>query len=298
MTAARGQRRRVVAALFAVAILAGGATLGCRSDDGSAPQRAGDPVRLSGAEQPPPDRLEAPTVRQRDLLTDGVAAWQRGDEAGAVDTLQTLRATTTPSAERIEGTRLLAEIHYAAGRYDDAIDALLDLRASAPPDARSEYVLGRAFLGAGMLVEAEDALRRAIRIDPAWIRGYVALQSLLADVGRTEDAEAVVVSLERELYRMAGQLDGETPRDRRLEIVQALGDGVVDPRLARTLTHALDDPDDAVRAAACDALARAGSARVVPTLRTVASSDEDDAVRARATEAIAAIEARAAQAPD
>lgn len=280
-----------VGARLALALAMAFCIAGCPGAD-SGPDR---PVRVSegaAAEVAPPNEVEAPTVQQRDLLAEGVSAWQRGAEDAAIAALSALRDTETPSQERIDGTRLLGEIHYAAGRYDAAIDALLELRASAPPDARSEYVLGRAFVGAQMLVEAEDALRRAIRIDPAWIRGYVALQSLLLDVGRVEDAEAVVVSLERELYRMAGQLDGDTPRDRRAELVAALGEGVQDPRVARILTHALDDSDDGIRAAACDALAVVGGPQVESALQRVVDSDEDEAVRARATEALRQIRSR------
>lgn len=80
----------------------------------------------------------------------------------------------------------------AAGEYDLALDAFSRARLEEGPTAEVYSSLGSANLGLGRLGQAEDLLRRAVKIDPDWPEALNNLGVVLLERGKTAEAEQIL----------------------------------------------------------------------------------------------------------
>jgi tetratricopeptide (TPR) repeat protein len=108
----------------------------------------------------------------------------------------------------IESVLRLAHGHLKAGRYDDAIPALLQAARLLPDNPVVFDDLGRAYLLTRRLPEAVTALRRAIALRPTFARTHCSLGLALAQAGDYEAALAAhrrAIELEPRLSEAHGR---------------------------------------------------------------------------------------------
>lgn len=112
------------------------------------------------------------------LLERGLVLQGRGDAQGAVAIFRTALARDQQNSELIVN---LAAALVAAGAYDEADRQIAPIVESQPNIAEAQYVLGRARLGRGNLVDAIRLFERATELDAtrADFRAYAAEANLL-----------------------------------------------------------------------------------------------------------------------
>ena len=133
----------------------------------------------------------------------------------------------------------VAEANLAMVLYDRdrAREALPHIRASVAMDpaiSSSQYTLGRVLEATGDTAGAEQALRQAITLDPAFVRPYRALADLRRKAGYQSEALSLLTK--------AAQLD-EHDASARAELAAARGD--VNGALAEYANAIQQSPDDA-----------------------------------------------------
>lgn len=106
------------------------------------------------------------------LLQQARAESGAGNAAGALESLRRARALA-PNAEDVLGA--YAQVALAAGLPIQAINVLDPLTRMCPGVAQYHYLLGVAYLQAGGLENATDALQEANRLEPARSRTLTAL---------------------------------------------------------------------------------------------------------------------------
>jgi tetratricopeptide (TPR) repeat protein len=81
-----------------------------------------------------------------------------------------------------------AEALYHQGRYNEAADAFRTYTEQHPDNVWGHYMLGLAHWKAGRSLEAEEALVRALTIDPSHLKARQNLARVLLDDGRPGEA--------------------------------------------------------------------------------------------------------------
>lgn len=234
------------------------------------------PVVASSEDTDEPLAFEPASETQEELYATAFASLQAGNDDLALTALIALAEAESPHSEvRASGVLLLSELYHQRGETERALRWLESLRATTPPNAQLEYVIGRTWMDNGQYVEAEDALRRAIRRDPEHVRAYLALGSMLESNGRVDDAGEIMLAFEREVYRMGDELAADqTSIERRADIVARLARGVPDVRLSRALLAGLA-PRSGVRAEALAALRVVGTVDALASLDAIANDADD-----------------------
>lgn len=97
----------------------------------------------------------------------------------------------------VSAYRLLGYSYLAAGRTQEAIAVLVKGKEMSPGDAQLNVYLGTAKSRVGLLNEAEDAYRQALRIQPENQEALSRLGIVLMQQGKLGDAVTV---MERSLY--------------------------------------------------------------------------------------------------
>jgi predicted O-linked N-acetylglucosamine transferase (SPINDLY family) len=123
--------------------------------------------------------------------------WRNGRRQEALRMCQGLATGQLPI--RAEALALLAEMHTAVGRPDQALSTLQQLSKLTPQDAAVWRRLGYAELSRGACTEAVAAYSRAIELDPDCARAHNNLGQALMRLERRAEAIAS--------YRRATQLD-------------------------------------------------------------------------------------------
>jgi tetratricopeptide (TPR) repeat protein len=157
-----------------------------------------------------------------------------GDAAGALATLDRARALA-PNAEEVLSA--VAQVSLAARAPVRAIRALVPLTRLAPTVAPHHYLLGVAFMQAGDMPEAVEALLQAERLDPAHNLTSIALGIALNNRKMFDDARPRLLrALDREpdnVEAMAAMAETE----------EGAGDlDAAERRAARTLASAPTHP--------------------------------------------------------
>ena len=229
----------------------------------------------------PPSRFELSTTAQQDLRRQAITSLERGDTDTAVTALIGLSDTDTISETRAVGMLLLAQLYHDSGDLARSLAVLDTLRASTPPSAEFEFVYGNTLIEQGRLADAEVALRRALRINPEFIRAYPTLAGVQASQDRQSDAETTLLAMERSVLNLAVALTESTHRERKLEVIDSLRLSFRHAEVARALTLALDDENDEVVEAALRELDRVATIDVIPALQRLAEGAGPHAERAR-----------------
>jgi predicted O-linked N-acetylglucosamine transferase (SPINDLY family) len=123
--------------------------------------------------------------------------WRSGHRQEALQMCQGL--TTGQLPVQAEALALLAEMHVAVGRPDEALSTLRQLAKLTPQDAAVWRRLGYAELSRGAFAEAFAAYNRSIEIEPDCARAHNNLGRALTRLGRRSEAIAS--------YRRATQLE-------------------------------------------------------------------------------------------
>lgn len=225
-----------------------------------------------------------PAELQVELLQGARAALMNGNTEEAFDLLARLRTTDTISYELRDGTLLFAELLEARGRQSEALRVLSEFAMHIPPDGDVLYVLGRMYLRAGDLREAERALRDATRAAPELLRGWIALAELLEDTQRADEAEEIMVHYERHLYRLASMIERSSTQEERIAAIHQFRVALPDPRISRILARALRNDSIDVQHAALMALEHVGTKNAMAALEAYAASSPNAELRQRAQE--------------
>jgi hypothetical protein len=141
--------------------------------------------------------------------------------------------------------------------------------------------------------EAEAALRRSIRIEPAFLPAYVSLIKLFKDAGRAEQVSEISLQFERQTKAVGEKLNSQIPDEEKIRVVQELSFTGEDPLVTRAIMEALDDKSLDVRGNAAVALAQVGTVDAIPALTAMGNMAEMEQLKQVASMAIEAIKTRA-----
>ena len=102
-------------------------------------------------------------------------------------------AAPAPGGAPVDSNKLAADINAAmalsqAGKADEAIAAYEAVLAKAPGVPLVHYNLGNAYKKKGDVPKAEEAMRRAVELNPLFVDGWVGLATLLAEGGKRDEA--------------------------------------------------------------------------------------------------------------
>jgi hypothetical protein len=234
---------------------------------------------------------------QNELFELAADAMRAGRQDAAITALLTLSETAEPSEVRGRGMLLLAAIYLEQERHDQVMRVLSDLRASAPPMAQLEYMLGLSHEGMGDIPAATTSLRNATRIDSAYLPPYIELIRVFQEHDRPADAEEISILFERQVARMGEELDSSAPKAQKQAVLERLAEVQPDERVSRAAARGVDDEDDQVALYALAALVQIGTPSAIPTLRAIVENPRSADHAQLATVAMEYIETRAAQAP-
>jgi tetratricopeptide (TPR) repeat protein len=107
----------------------------------------------------------------------------------------------------------LALVEYRLGRFSECQQRLMDLNQGGSPQSRVYNLLGWCFLKQGHAKEAQQALEKAIELDPSQESNYLDLALILASHRRLPDALAVAKECARNqptsyrTYLMKGMIE-------------------------------------------------------------------------------------------
>ena len=91
-------------------------------------------------------------------------------------------------AESVQGLLLRGQLFIAEDRPREAVDALEELKKTAPRLARVRYTLGLAYLQSEILDRGEAELSKTLEIDPYFVPAYIRLSQLKLNMGFPEAA--------------------------------------------------------------------------------------------------------------
>lgn len=242
------------------------------------------------------DRFSEPTPRQTELRETAIAALQYGQLDTSITALLALRDTEPMSEVKASGLLLLSELYFQQERIDDSLAVLEALRPASPPQGQLEYLLGRTYHRLSRAMEAEDAWRRAIRLEPDFLRSYVALADVLRSAGRTPDAEEVQLAYERQVQLLSGRV-GEGPDEERIAAIEALAQAVPDERVSRAIVPALQSSNPMLKVTAAMALAEVGTASALEPMVAARTTAGDGQVSALIDQAVAQLQQRLSATP-
>jgi len=270
--------------------------------DGSADTAAADPAEQVPVEGSSNDGARlvtefAPASEgQNELFELAADAMRAGRQDAAITALLTLSETTEPSEVRGRGMLLLAAVYLEQERHDQVMRVLNSLRASAPPMAQLEYMLGLSHEGMRDIPAATTSLRNATRIDSAYLPPYIELARVFQEHDRPADAEEISILFERQVARMGEELDSAASRAEKQTVLERLAEVQPDERVSRAAARGVDDDDEQVALYALAALVQIGTPSAVPALRTIVENPRNADHAQLATVALEYIEARATQA--
>ena len=153
-----------------------------------------DILRRSGHPERAVDLLRPAAKRQNDVrLFNALAVCQLelGDTEGA---LESYKVTVSESAEQalvVEARMGLASIMLARGAWEEALDHLAHARTIAPKNADVHYTLGLYHALNQDHLQAVDAYREAVELNPQKIRGHLGQAESLIELGKLDDARSV-----------------------------------------------------------------------------------------------------------
>lgn len=233
---------------------------------------------------------------QNELFELAADAMRAGRQDAAITALLTLSETTEPSEVRGRGMLLLAAVYLEQERHDQVMRVLNSLRASAPPMAQLEYMLGLSHEGMQDIPAATTSLRNATRVDPSYLPPYIELARILQENDRSADAEEIGILFERQVARMGEELDSAASRTEKQTVLERLAELQPDERVSRAAARGVDDDDEQVALYALAALVQVGTPSAIPTLRTIVENPRNADLAQLATVAVEYIETRATQA--
>ncbi len=115
----------------------------------------------------------------------GLAAYQRGDSAAAVEAISQAVAANPAQPDYYSNLGLALR---ANGQPQQAVEAYRKALTLAPHDAGIHNNLGSALYAMQQLEEAAASLRTALQIEPEYPEAWFNLGNVLADQGQTTDA--------------------------------------------------------------------------------------------------------------
>lgn len=113
--------------------------------------------------QPTGDEADEARTSSDPVLQQVVAHLEAGEDAEALQLLETLRESEEPP---VEGLALLGAVYVQTGRPAEALEVLVPLTQLDPPDPAVLYNAGRAALAMGRLQPAAELLRRSVQVKP------------------------------------------------------------------------------------------------------------------------------------
>ena len=242
-----------------------------------------------------PTEFVSNTAEQETFRGLAFQALDVGDIDTAMTALLALRDTSEQSELRASGVLLLSELYNVQGQSSEAIELLLDLRTTAPPFGELEFILGRTYMETGLNGEAEVAFREAMRLQPSFLRTYLAHGGLLASVGRSEEAAEIFALYEQQVQTMAETLESEVSVEAKLQVIDQLGLSLPDDRLSAALGVALNDESLAIQAAAVVALAEVGTVEAIEALSALYERTTVEELSSRIEQAIIIIQQRSGE---
>ena len=121
----------------------------------------------------------------RAALAEAMRRFEQGDRAGAT---QALERVLTADADDAGALLLQARLRLGAGQPLAALEVAEYMELRLPDDYRGPFVAGLALAGLGRLREAQEALDRALRLNPEAAEAFAARAAVRERLGETDQA--------------------------------------------------------------------------------------------------------------
>ena len=249
----------------------------------------------SGSETSPsrdPQGLVPPTDEQLEALDRGKRALAEGRDDEALAALTAAWSAPTSGAAVSAG---IAVTELLETRGDVAATRAIfeSLLARAPRVPEVQILAGRFFVRQHEESRAVEALRTAIELQPEFVPAYTDLGTLLARLGRNEEAAAVLLEYELQLEKLIRRLeDANAPLADRLAVAD-LFSTVVDERLTEVLIRVLRGEAPELRVAAGSALADDDAPEALVALAEAALAERHPVARRAMADSLRRARARA-----
>ena len=216
------------------------------------------------------------TPRQTRNLEQGKAMLQAGDKEAATAHFQAASHGPLTGA-RVSALLALGDVYREQDRLQECVAIHEEAARIAVGVPEVQLQLGRAYTAMGRLAKGEEALRRAVHLEPRLLAAWVDLGALLARSGRQEEAAQALLTYEKYLFDLVGRLRDGDEADR-LAAVDALS-LTSDDKAVEALTHTLADPSAQVRAAAAEALGDSAAVAAFTAIEAHLASERSEEVR-------------------
>lgn len=216
------------------------------------------------------------TPSQARNLEQGKALLQAGDKEAAQVHLQAA-AQGPMTGARVSALLALGDIYREEGRMAESVAIHEDAARIAVGVPEVQLQLGRAYVAVGRQAQGEEALRRAVKLEPRLLAAWVDLGALLTRQGRGKDAAEAFLTYEKYLFALVEELRVGGEADR-LAAVDALS-LASDEQALEALVATLGDPADTVRAAAAEALGDSAAREALVAVEGHLKSERSEEVR-------------------
>lgn len=234
-------------------------------------------------------KLPPGTPKQLQNLEQGKAMLQAGDKDAAAAHFEAAAYGDVTGA-RVSALLALGDLERERGRTAETVRLHEQAGNIAPGVPEVQLQLGRAYLLVGRTNDAEEALRRAVKMEPRLLAGWIDLGALLARDGRQAEAAQAYLTYEKYLFDLVKRLKAGDEGDR-LAAVDALSLAAGDDKAIEALAEALADPASTVRASAATALGDSGAPGAGAALTKALASERSEEVKLALTQASARLRA-------
>ena len=120
-------------------------------------------------------------LRRAEVLID--IGFREGDDARVAEGNAVADAVLAREDDKPEALFVLAKVHLARKRYEDAVASLRRALDARPDWSQAHYLLGTALLFQGDVAGARGEVTRSIELDPNFVDGYKMLSRIHARLG-------------------------------------------------------------------------------------------------------------------
>ena len=232
--------------------------------------------------------LDAPTLRQEELRGFAQQALDQGSINLAIAASISLLETPENSAVKLTGAMLLSDLYLETGETAQAIAVLDTLISTFPPMAETAYLYGQTMASISDWPAAETHLRRAIEIDPYFLRSYRQLINVLVEQGERERAIEVSTDYDHTLGLIINFVNNEDANTtERLASLENLILAEPDLRIDQSMINLLDSGSEILATAAIQVLANIGMSQSSAALEAYAETGTNEEINGLARQVAA-----------
>lgn len=234
----------------------------------------------------PDDAMGPGTEEQQQLLIRAKSAFLNEQWEEAEKRFKELTKLGPVSGPQVTAYIALGSIYNDSDRGEEAQALYTELLEKAPETPEVHFVMARTLAEQDETTRAMRAYEKTIKLQPDYLQAVVELGGLYAKSGRKEEAEKMLYSYEKKVYKLATELESpDAAPERKLELLEIFS-FVNDDRANQAIAKTVLDPDPAVRERAIWLAVDLELGSIRPNLEVLAERDPSRRVQLAAREAL------------